>query len=327
MNKSFLSVFVYLVTFAGAWANDHFTLTFKWSDYNLDVVGNCISIDSNNKDSRMFGDSTMPCFPYTPLRIIIPEGMDSLSYEVSFETIQLYENVKVVANTQKEIAKGNSVHVPFQPATSSVNMPVANCGIVQTAGDKYLFLKVSPFTYDVSMSCLSFVTTVRIDFSELNEVKTVESLNINGINNQIDNHDDRSILTTVPDTIYDDNTYDYLIITNPALYDSFDNLCTWKLKKGLNPYVIDTEYISHRFSGSDLQEKIKTCIYYYYQNYGTKWVLLGGDDTIVPARICFVEDELGTPSYTPSDLYYACFDGTFNWNANGNGLYGETMTV
>ncbi|MGC9337742.1 MAG: C25 family cysteine peptidase [Candidatus Cloacimonadia bacterium] len=62
-----------------------------------------------------------------------------------------------------------------------------------------------------------------------------------------------------------------------------------------------------------------------YQNWGTLWLLLGGDINQVPYRTAFAmiseaglspnEDEI------PCDLYFSDLDG--DWNANGNSVYGE----
>lgn len=86
----------------------------------------------------------------------------------------------------------------------------------------------------------------------------------------------------------------------------------------------------------DVQAKIRNFIRYAYMEWGTDYILLAGDadtnnkkDNIVPLRGLFA-DERGLPlegyaSYEamdlPSDLYYACLDGNFNYD--GDNHFGE----
>ncbi|MCP4712026.1 MAG: hypothetical protein GY869_25680, partial [Planctomycetes bacterium] len=74
------------------------------------------------------------------------------------------------------------------------------------------------------------------------------------------------------------------------------------------------------------QLKIKNCIYDFYQNQGTVWVLLGGDDTVVPDQDTFGSVSGGsyTDTTIPCDLFYACFDNQFDWDADTDGIVGET---
>jgi hypothetical protein len=114
-----------------------------------------------------------------------------------------------------------------------------------------------------------------------------------------------------------------LIITSQALAASFQVLADYRTALGLPTVVATTEYISANYRhGSDLQETMRLFIRDAYQKWGLQYVLLGGDSGILPPRI--VNNPLYPPnSYTaiPCDLYFACLDG--NWNANPDGNYGQ----
>ena len=88
---------------------------------------------------------------------------------------------------------------------------------------------------------------------------------------------------------------------------------------------------------NDTQAHIRNFIRYAFTELGTEYVLLGGDadysanDNIVPVRELFaVEDGLPLGSRDlveediPSDVYYACLNGNFNWDEDDH--WGENAT-
>jgi len=113
-----------------------------------------------------------------------------------------------------------------------------------------------------------------------------------------------------------DEEVDYLIITQSSFAAAFQDLAFWKILKGIPADIRDISWIFSNYSGDDNQEKIRNCIRDFYSNYGTRWVLLGGDTQIIPCRTARAEDE-----DIPSDLYFSDLDGS--WDANGNQVYGE----
>jgi hypothetical protein len=114
---------------------------------------------------------------------------------------------------------------------------------------------------------------------------------------------------------------EYLIITYPSYVSSFQVLADWKEQKGLTTEIVTTDWIYANYSGVDNQEKVRNCIIDYYENYGTTWVLLGGDTNRVPARTVFAINTDAGNDEIRCDLYYADLDGT--WNADGDGKWGE----
>lgn len=116
----------------------------------------------------------------------------------------------------------------------------------------------------------------------------------------------------------------YVIITADNLVSSFQPLADWKTRKGASAKIVTTSWIYANYTGVDSQEKIRNFIIDAYQNWGTVWVLLGGDTNIIPDRKAFAMDcEYGpySDNYIPCDLYFSDLDG--NWNADGNTTYGE----
>lgn len=109
------------------------------------------------------------------------------------------------------------------------------------------------------------------------------------------------------------------IIQNPAYWVNG----TWGDNNPSNPFY-QSEITKNFTKYNDTQAKIRNFIRDAYLNWGTEYILLGGDadvdnpeEHIIPARYLFATtgglplgyDEEG---YIPSDIYYACLDGTFN---------------
>jgi hypothetical protein len=119
---------------------------------------------------------------------------------------------------------------------------------------------------------------------------------------------------------------EYVVITPAFLASSFAPLVEWKTRKGVPAAVVTTEWIASNYAGADAQERIRAFIAEARAQWGTAWVLLGGDTALVPARRAYAMTcEAGMhpdEDAIACDLYYSDLDGT--WNADGDATYGET---
>lgn len=117
-----------------------------------------------------------------------------------------------------------------------------------------------------------------------------------------------------------DAAVDYLIITGDSFSDELAPLVNLLEYRSYTVELVTVDDIGGSWSGIDLQEDIRNCISYYALNQGTTYVLLAGDENVVPPRDVYMECE-GLIETAPCDLYYADLDGS--WDGNGNGIYGE----
>lgn len=113
----------------------------------------------------------------------------------------------------------------------------------------------------------------------------------------------------------------YVIITSPSLADALAPLAELKMQFGLRSEIVTTDWIASSFEGFDLQEKIRSFISYAWMNWQTEFVLLGGDTGTVPHRSLYVKAGMEIEPDIPSDMYYACLDGS--WDGDGDGIFGE----
>lgn len=129
--------------------------------------------------------------------------------------------------------------------------------------------------------------------------------------------------------------FEYCVITSRKLSRSFERLVAWKREKGLNAGIICVEDIlaDNAIVGDlvsnlyDDAAKIRGYLQLAYQYGGTKYVLFGGNDKVLPIR--YGSGNPNTWSYSgdsiagkiPTDLYFSDLDG--NWNKDGDKYLGE----
>jgi MYXO-CTERM domain-containing protein len=135
-----------------------------------------------------------------------------------------------------------------------------------------------------------------------------------------------------------DDDYHYVIITSQAFTEcqgdnTLETLTTEKNSRGISTLVKTMAEIKSAYEGADDAEKVRNFIRDMYENHATDYVLLVGDAdlevvggeteaVIVPVRGLWGNIEYGGDELNlPSDLYYACLDGTFD--ADLDGIYGE----
>jgi len=118
----------------------------------------------------------------------------------------------------------------------------------------------------------------------------------------------------------------YIVITADSLRDAFQPLIHWITRKGIRATVVSVDTILEHYSGdpiSGIYDSAGAIRGFLTDKYpqGLQWVLLGGDEGIVPVRYGFssgIDEVDGAP---PSDLYYSDLNG--NWNVDGDEFYGE----
>ncbi|MCK4546861.1 MAG: VCBS repeat-containing protein [Candidatus Eisenbacteria sp.] len=120
----------------------------------------------------------------------------------------------------------------------------------------------------------------------------------------------------------DGSLVEYLIITTDEMVPAFERLAQWKTKCGVPAAVRTISWIEENYPGGvDLPEKIRNFLRDAYQKWGTIWVMIGGDDPVIPMRRATC-DYYGSGDWQiPTDLYLECLDG--NWNGDGDSDFGE----
>ncbi len=117
-------------------------------------------------------------------------------------------------------------------------------------------------------------------------------------------------------------SYPNIIITSIPLAPPFQDVKALRNGQGLRTGIVAVSSIAAAYTGIDLPDKIRKFITDAYLDWETEYVLLAGDDEIIPHRGLYgeilpsvIDDDV------PADIYYAALDG--NWNTDGDGYWGE----
>lgn len=118
----------------------------------------------------------------------------------------------------------------------------------------------------------------------------------------------------------DPDNYPYLIVTSPAMAEAYQSLALYESSRGLRARIMTIDEIEGLYPGRDSAERLRNFVIDAYNNWNTRYLMLGGDSNVIPVRNLYV-DAGGTIDAFPGDCYYEALDG--NWNADGDDLWGE----
>lgn len=283
----------------------------------------------------VINNSCEPILPSCVKNILLPPNKRVNNYYVTYTSTNWQTNIDLEAMPIMHPTDGSD----YTDVSCSYDVRVYPDSIVKYGGittiDRYDYVTfvITPFIYDATNRSLSFVNQVNIT------IELMDSETNNGIPTQsrvikkiVHNSDDVDLYYPENSQRTSTQNIDYLIITADSLKNSFEPLRIWKTQKGVYTKIITLSEIYSNYNGATPQLKIKRCVQDYYDNYGLKWLLLGGDDITVPILKAYSElkalnsktNEIYTESeFIPADIFYGSFNGAYDWNANGNDTIGE----
>lgn len=320
---------------------ESFKLTFSQSDFSVTRSGDTVSVSTTRGNYIFTSNPEGPSLPIASYSILNPFGQQAQSVETKVIKTLVASSVVMCANG--EPVAGTDLHMfPTDKIAASeselqaVSIDEAN-GIQNGYG--FSHYRVMPFLYDAERQELYFVREVTFTptFSSISItmpsrgddgmpavlrpelVDFSEALSTNALNTYSAALNSSALSRANAEQI------DFAIITADSLRSAFDELVRWKRMKGIRTKVFSIEEIyAADNTTTDKPLKIKRFLYNLYANNQLEYALLGGDDIVIPARYCstnveFIDEIPRTPA---SDLYYCCFDKTFDWDKNQDGVYG-----
>ena len=334
--KTKITILFYMFFNVLIMAQNTYKISFDKNDFIFSLNDNLLTISSLEHKYFLLPDTLLAAIPYATFHILTAENSISDNFSVELKKEILYRNVFMSSNP-KELPINLLIQKGFQTtdrkkAVKSSLTPVNFVGDNYLKGYSFASFNITPFMYDADMKELIFISEIKITINtNKNSLKTKkgkarEAKDKAEILQMVINPEEVSSLypdIAEPLSIRNTTNIEYLIITTAELSEAFEPMIKWKIQKGVMTKLITIEEIFASYDGSSNQLKIKNCLHDYYLNNGVKWVLLGGDDSIIPKQGCYISVGQYQDFDAPTDLFYACFDNTFDWNANGNNLIGE----
>jgi hypothetical protein len=119
-----------------------------------------------------------------------------------------------------------------------------------------------------------------------------------------------------------------IVITDATRAPWFGDYVQWRADLGISTGIFLTSDIYNDYPGEDNAAKVRNFIIDAYQTWADtatplEYVILGGDDEIVPERGCYGQVGDTVDNRMPTDIYFSNLDG--DWNADGDNHYGEQL--
>lgn len=273
-----------------------------------------------------------PALPAHGARILLPYGTDVVNVEID-------PGDKILIGTGYHI---EPVETPFvlssfsdatrplfvDSAVYALDSPVPvdaceNVGVQSFRGYRVLVVKLHPVEYVPASGTLYYYRDMTVNVTTAPAGSPSPGLrnmaaDLDEVATWIDNP---SELATYPAALKrGDDGYDMLIIAPAVFVAAFQPLKDYHDSTGVATQIHTLDQIG----GNDPQT-IRDYIRQEYLNRGIQYVLIGGDDDVIPAHDIYVVawDRPDTPvEYAlPGDFYFSCLDGTFNFD--NDALWGE----
>jgi hypothetical protein len=312
-----------------------FTLTFSKNDFSFDTQNGYDTV--HLYEGGLTTEIGKPMLPVKNIQIALPEDMKITSVhinELKQQTIDgsflLYPMQPSLRSSQTE-NENQFVQPDTKTYQSNQIYPTQYIEITgqnDLAGQSIAEITIYPLHYVPAQKKLTTITSITFTIEGSNGYicgdylsrKISDSgleLYQHMVQNMVINPEDVVLRTTQnPQSAgVDPGDYDYVIITQDSWVSAFQPLADWKTKKGIPATIVTTNWIYNNggYSGSDVA-KIRAFVQDVYTNWGTMFVLLGGDVDVVPCH--YKTFSQVDPDPVPNDAYYADFDADWVCEVN-----------
>ncbi|MDD5555918.1 MAG: C25 family cysteine peptidase [bacterium] len=349
----FIMVLVAAAAFAGTAAAapaDTIVLTFDFLPPTIEAAGAFSRVTMG--DLPLLQKAGEPALPYRPVRVLIPDGRAVRSVRIRPGTLIGIDGRHTVEPAAEPVplsyrgppkppAPNSAVYASGRPYPASIETGRS----AQRKGPyEFLLLNLHPVVYLPSERRLSYYERLTLevaleDASPGRRPRRPDTEERDRLQRKIENpealesYDGAGSAPRLDGGGGPPGDFPHVIITSAALEGApgphnFQALRDHRTARGMPSTIVTTEYIYANFDGarpsggSDNQTRIRNFIAWAHENWGTRYVLLGGAVGVVPARLFYVLSYPGgSTANMPVDMYYGNLDGTFDHDADG--VYGE----
>ncbi|MBM4033416.1 MAG: hypothetical protein FJ291_16760, partial [Planctomycetes bacterium] len=342
---------------AAAGERQKLKVTYDFRDPHLAAVGDCsrVSVEGCER-TRTAGE---PAVPFRSARVLLPPGCQvvgvrarTVGAERQLGVAKPVEFGRVAIPLGSDPARVAAARAADKPSRavydSDAPYPrrqVELASVQRMNGYAVAFLRLYPVQYVPKRNRLAFSARLEVELEVVGgaslpraESKAIPLLRRSArdaarVAALVDNSEALGDYPTPTATgggvVKGAGTFDYLLVTSSTLLPSFQPLVDRKVAAGLVVKTETMENIRAGYTGRDDAERLRNYIIDAYTNWGIRYVLLGGDTGVVPHRGVYghvsgsAAKGLGDyyDNNIPSDLYYACLDGP--WDFDGDGIWAE----
>lgn len=274
------------------------------------------------------GNPGEPALPACGASILVPMGAEVVG-------------VQVVSGASASLGDGflvEPVGVPYRLSDAAPTLPMPNAEIYGSAeafpatrgetigtfgfrGYQILTVKLQPVAYRPAAGTLTYHErlTVVVQTAETGRTPSLYRGYAADAREVLDRVDNPEVIDTYPIVRGDaERNFEMLILTTPTLASGFEPLRDYH-----NAHGTITEIHTTNDVGSTNPIDVRDYIRDRYLNDGIEYVIIGGDDDVIPARDLYVQAYSGgeTETSMPGDVFFSCLDGT--WNSDNDGYFGE----
>ncbi|MDD5706376.1 MAG: C25 family cysteine peptidase [Kiritimatiellae bacterium] len=271
-----------------------------------------------------------PILPVRLLRLLLPPGMTAtgVTARAAAPLVTLPGTWRLdLGVTPAPIGESRPI---VSPTLESASRPALAelVSVQRLAGYDFAVVRVYPVAYVGDTGRLSFAPVVNVDIlttrapSSPDRISpSVRRVELQCVAVAADNPEALAAYESpAPAGALDAATH-YLLVTRAALLPAFQPLIDRKTAAGVTVHTETMETITNSYAGVDAAERLRNYIRHAYTNLAVSYVLLGGDTKVVPYRGAYARCSGITLTLMPTDLYFACLDGS--WNQDGDGIWGE----
>jgi hypothetical protein len=289
-----------------------------------------------------------PALRYYPVRVLVPMGEAVTDVQVALNqdrNVRTGINLNMVL-TPQIISQPGPDNTVKNPAVWNANAPYPVqdfefLGTQTWKGYTIAVVNIYPWHYNPVTQELSYSATaeVTINTQRDDNLRLAEDEKL-VVNSRMQNLLAKSVVNPQQSASYiktsnhtpqfrdiDPNAPKQLIIiTSQNKLEWFGQYIQWKNTRNMPTGIFAIEDILAEYPGVDNPDKLRNFINDAYTTWSStatplEYVILAGDDEIIPIR--GVSGVVGDTidEWMPCDLYYGCLDGT--WNADNDNLWGE----
>jgi hypothetical protein len=274
-----------------------------------------------------------PTLPWQNVSLMLPQGQEATAINVEFADFVELEGSFNLYPYQEPRAYSDEKKYPFTKNESLYRAentyPTRGYSKVSTQylnGVALAFSGFTPLRYVPATGKVSYAQTVKVTIeTTASRVDHSRKLWLTPENEASLQRlaQNSNVLSSYNKRGREISGYDMLVITSEEWIPSFGEYLNFYNNKGIRTRIVALEEIYASMQGCDEPEQIRNYIIQEYENNGIQMVILGGDVSIVPFRFLFCDAKFNDvdQDQLPSDMYYACLDGTLN--DDGDDRWGE----